>query len=61
MKEPKYPRITPLRAVALLQRCERAIGKEDLRIDVLFELRNALSDHVCAELTRRRRARRAKR
>lgn len=54
-RDPKYPRITALRALALL----RSLDKEGDHPTTwtLGELKGALEDHVKAELTKRNRRR----
>lgn len=52
-REPKYPRITALRALELLRMLERTGTNLD-KFD-LDRLKNAFANHVQADLTKKRR------
>lgn len=55
--DPKHPRLSPLRALALLRRVEKARGSNELyeKNNTLEEVASQLEQHVSAELVKRRR------
>lgn len=57
MTEPKRPRLTPLKAIALLRKVEKSRGSGDLydKNYALETVADALESHIAAELMKRKR------
>jgi hypothetical protein len=55
--DPKYPRLTPLKSIALLRKVEKARGSGELyeKNNTLETVAEQLEQHIAADLTKRRR------